>query len=315
MKQQQFETEHAPLWQALSDIARRKERAPELPRLYRRLCLSLALAEQRGYSPALCDYLRDLVSACHQRLYGGAAERPRTLLRWLAHDFPRQVRAEWRWLLLAALALWGVALAVGLLVWYRPYWAYSFISPQQLDGYRRMYQPGQLRIGRGSQGDIEMFGTYIWNNVSICFRSFAGGIAGGLPALFSLTFNGIHMGLIASWLSRDPATRNTFWSFVVTHASFEITGLMLSGQAGLRLGWALIHPGRLTRQHALRTAAIAMFPVLVGAALLTVLAAFFEAFWSANPGVPDGVKYAVGGACWLLVIGFFTFAGRGRNRP
>lgn len=313
MKQQQFETQHAALWQAMTEIVARKERAPELPQLYRRLCLSLALAEQRGYSPALCDYLRNLVSAGHQRLYGAAAERPRTLLRWLAHDFPRQVRAEWRWLLLAALALWGVALAVGLLVWYRPYWAYSIAAPQQLDNYRRMYQPGQLRIGRGSEGDIQMFGYYIWNNVSINFRTFAGGVAGGVPALLSLAFNGLHTGLVASWLSRDPDTRNTFWSFVVTHASFEVTGLMLSGQAGMRLGWALIHPGRLSRQHALQQTATAMFPVLVGAALLTVLAAFFEAFWSANPDLPDAVKYAVGGACWLLVIAFFTFAGRGRR--
>jgi uncharacterized membrane protein SpoIIM required for sporulation len=166
-------------------------------------------------------------------------------------------------------------------------------------------------MGRGgSEGDVMMFGVYIWNNVSIGFRTFAGGIFGGLPALFSLAFNGIHLGIAGSWLSRDSATVTNFWSFVVTHSSFEITGLVLSGMAGMRLGLALLAPGRLTRRHALLAASHAMFPVIVGAALLTVLAAFVEAFWSASTSVPPAVKYAVGAACWSAVAAFFALAGR-----
>ena len=53
-----------------------------------------------------------------------------------------------------------------------------------------------------------------------------------------------------------------------------------------------------------------MFPVIVGAALMTVLAAFFEAFWSASTIIPVAVKYGVGTCCWLLVIAFFVFSGR-----
>jgi uncharacterized membrane protein SpoIIM required for sporulation len=282
--------------------------------LYRRLCQSLALANQRGYSPLLIEHLQRMVGDCHKRLYGVAVERPLTLRRWLLHDLPQLVRAEWRLMLFAIVAFWGVALAVGLLVWIKTYWAYSFKSSQELDSYRRMYQPGQAHVGRNGGGDILMFGFYIWNNVSICFRTFAGGIFGGIPAIFSIVFNGIHGGIIASWLSKDPATSSTFWPFVITHSSFEITGLLLSGVAGMRLGLALIHPGRLSRRHALLVTSRRMFPVIVGAALLTVLAAFFEAFWSASTAVPVQLKYGVGAVCWLLVIGFFAFAGRA-ERP
>ena len=177
-----------------------------------------------------------------------------------------------------------------------------------------MYQPGQMHIGRGGdEGDMLMFGFYIWNNVSIGFRTFAGGIFAGIPALLSMTFNGIQMGVVASWLSKDPGTREMFWSFVITHSSFELTGLILSSVAGMRLGWSLIHPGRLSRRHSLFIASQQMFPVIVGAALLTVLAAFVEAFWSGSATVPVNVKYAVGSACWFVVIVFFAFAGRGRN--
>jgi uncharacterized membrane protein SpoIIM required for sporulation len=314
MKQKQFEAQHAQLWLNVEAVLQGKSKQTEaFPTLYRRLCQSLALSAQRGYSPALTDYLQKLALDCHARLYGLAVERPATLRQWLNREFPQRVRQEWRLLLMATIAFWGVALAVGLLIWYQPHWAYSFMPPEQLAKMQRMYQPGQIRAGRGGEGDMMMFGFYIWNNVSIGFRTFAGGIFGGIPALLSLAFNGINLGVVGSWLSKDAGTRETFWSFVVTHSSFEITGLMLSGVAGMRLGLSLIHPGRLSRRHALLAASQRMFPVIVGAALMTVLAAFFEGFWSASAEVPVDVKYIVGGICWTLVIVYFAFAGRSKH--
>ena len=313
MKQHQFEVDNAPLWQeiaAILDGSEQDRRA--LPVLYRRLCQCLALCRQRGYSPAIADYLQKMVSDCHRQLYGAAVKRPNTLLRWMLVDFPCRVREEWALLLVAVLAVFGVGLAIGLLVWFNPQLAYSFMSPDDLASARQMYQPSSVKIGRGgSAGDMQMFGLYIWNNISIGFRSFAAGIFGGIPALLSLAFNGMHVGVIGAWLSKDPATRTTFWSFVITHSSFEITGLVLSGMAGMKMGLALIHPGRLSRGHAVHAASEKMFPVIVGAALMIFLAAFFEAFWSASSAIPVSVKYGVGALCWTLVIVFFAFAGRG----
>lgn len=315
MKQQQFEAANAALWQeiaAILDGSQPDRRA--LPALYRRLCQCLALCRQRGYSPAVADYLQKMVGDCHRLLYGSAVQRPNTLLRWMLVDFPCRVRAEWRLLIVAVLAVFGVGLGIGLMVWNDPQLAYSFMSADELSSVRKMYQPSAIKLGRGgSEGDVQMFGHYIWNNISIGFRTFAAGVFGGIPALLSLAFNGMHVGVIGAWLSKDVATRHTFWSFVITHASFEFAGLILSGMSGMKLGLALIHPGRLSRGHALHAASEKMFPVIVGAALLTFLAAFFEAFWSASVAIPAQVKYAVGGVCWALVIGFFVFAGRGKQ--
>jgi uncharacterized membrane protein SpoIIM required for sporulation len=311
MKQQQFEAQHAALWDEIALILDGAGSAPHaLPGLYRRLCTTLALAGQRGYSPALTAYLQKMVGDCHRRLYGARAARQGTLLRWLAWDLPRQVRAEWRLMLLAFVAFFGVAIAVGLLIWYEPHRAYSFASPAELDNYRKMYHPAAAKVGRGGdQGDVLMFGFYIWNNVSIGFRTFAGGIFGGIPALLSLGSNGMHAGVIAAWLSRDSATAVRFWSFVVTHSSFEVAGLLLSGVSGMRLGLTLLHPGRLGRRDALQAASVTLFPMILGGAVLTVVAAFFEGFWSASGFSPE-VKYTVGAVCWTAVISYFLLAGR-----
>lgn len=314
MKQRQFETAHAKLWSDVEAVLSDKSNRPgRLPALHRRLCHSLALAKQRGYSPALTDYLHSLVLQSHSRLYGAAAERPLLLRQWLLRDLPRGVRAEWRLALLAIAAFWGAALVTGLLTWHEPQWAYSLMSPLELRKMQAMYSSPELANGRGDSGDLRMFGFYIWNNVSIDFRTFASGLVGGVPALLSLLLNGMHIGVVASWLSRDDVTRDAFWSFVITHSSFEVAGLLLAAIAGMRLGFTLIHPGRLPRREALRTAAARVFPILIGATLLTVIAAFFEGFWSASGSIPASVKYGFGALCWIAVAAYFLFVGRTRR--
>jgi hypothetical protein len=77
---------------------------------------------------------------------------------------------------------------------------------------------------------------------------------------------------------------------------------------------ALIAPGAYTRAEALKENARAAVRLLAGAALLTFLAAFIEAFWSPLRGLPVEVKYAFGILMWLLVAAYFAFAGRAPRR-
>ncbi|WP_374353492.1 stage II sporulation protein M [Chitinimonas sp.] len=312
MKQAQFEPQHQALWQQVATLLAAGGNDPALPGLYRQLCQHLALARQRGYSPQLTDYLHDLSLAAHRQLYGTPLERPMTLRHWLLVQLPQRVREEWRLLLLVCLLFWGLSLLVGWLVWKHPHWALSWSSWKELSEFERMYSDSAHKLGRDDNGasDVAMFGFYIWNNVSIDFRTFAGGLLGGIPTVIALFFNAVHFSVVAAWLSHNPQTAGNFWSFVITHSSFEITGLLLSAMAGLRLGITVLRPGRYSRRHALVLASRRVFPILVGAAMLTALAAFFEGFWSASPAISHSTKYIVGAICWTSVIGFFAFAGR-----
>ncbi len=49
--------------------------------------------------------------------------------------------------------------------------------------------------------------------------------------------------------------------------------------------------------------------VVAGASVMLVMAAAIEAFWSAS-SAPREVKLAVGGALFLLVLGYILLAGR-----
>jgi len=317
MRQRLFEARHAKMWQEAEEFAQGLPIGDprRLPRLHRALCHSLSVARQRGYSPSLCERLHALSTFTHRALYASSAERPAIFRHWVAVGFPRLVRSQWRVVALAMATFWGTAIALGILVWLHPDQAAAWMDPTQIESMRHMYSPDRIRIGRGgSGGDLAMYGFYIWNNISICFRTFAGGILGGVPALLSLCLNGVNLGVVGSVLSQDAGTRTTFWSFVITHSSFEITGLVLAGASGLKLGYSLLAPGRLSRLRSLSETGRQILPMLVGAAVLTFVAAFFEGFWSAQPSVPVAAKFAVGAVCWASVAAYLLFAGRRRGR-
>jgi uncharacterized membrane protein SpoIIM required for sporulation len=124
-----------------------------------------------------------------------------------------------------------------------------------------------------------------------------------------LILNGVFSGALAGHLTRLDFG-STFWPFVSGHAPYELTALAVSGAAGLLLGKALIAPGPRTRLAALRLNARDAVVLAGGAALMDVLAASIEAFWSAG-GAPAGVKYAVGALGWVLVGLYLGLAGRG----
>jgi peptidoglycan/LPS O-acetylase OafA/YrhL len=52
-----------------------------------------------------------------------------------------------------------------------------------------------------------------------------------------------------------------------------------------------------------------------GVIVLLLLAAFVEAYWSSMTFADPTVKYAVGAALWLLVLGYLLLAGRGSHAP
>ena len=51
---------------------------------------------------------------------------------------------------------------------------------------------------------------------------------------------------------------------------------------------------------------------MYGAAILFLIAAFVEAFWSPHTAIPFAAKIAVGVAGWILLASYFAFGGRAR---
>ncbi len=85
--------------------------------------------------------------------------------------------------------------------------------------------------------------------------------------------------------------------------------IIISAVAGMRLGLAVLHPGRHTRRGSLAIAGKKAVVLLYGAAGMIFIAAFFEGFVSAG-SLPVNMKYTLGLAFWAMFAIYFLFCGR-----
>ena len=325
MRQEQFVTRYQHEWQQFEDwLQRRGDSArkvrgsldPDLPgdetipERYRRLCQHLALARRRGYSPQLVERLQQLMQRGHNLLYRTPPPRWQRAVEFLIADFPQLVRSQaaamWVACALFVLPLVGIF----VLLQYQPELIHLLLDPRQIAQMEKMYDPAADRLGRDSGTDWAMFGHYIMNNISIGLRTFASGLLAGIGTVLVLLFNGITIGAVAGHLQQvgfgDP-----FWRFVVGHAPFELTAIVIAGGAGLQLGLKLLAPGRKRRIDALVEGGIIGARLCLGVAFMLLVAAFIEAFWSSTAAVPAWGKYSVSAVLWVLVLLWLGRGGRG----
>lgn len=329
MRQEAFESRHAPMWNtfemwidALSTprFAQRSKAesletiSKNFPAVYRQVCHHLALARTRRYSIGLQQRLNQLALDGHQHLYRTRTPFFTSIAVFLARDFPAAFRKQWRFMLTSTLLFYLPALAMALAVVLQPEIIFSLIDPGSVSRMEEMYDPANDVLGRerGSDSDFQMFGYYIYNNISIGFRTFAGGLLFGLGSLFFLIFNGLYFGAVSSHLTVAGFTE-TFWPFVSGHSSFELTAITIFGGVGLMIGYGALAPGRMTRWQAIRSRAMSGLPLVYGGTLMLVAAAFVEAFWSSTVWPPLSFKYSVGAFLWLVHGLYFFLMGRNES--
>ncbi len=328
MNPAQFEATYGPQWDELDALltatarprrwfSRASQQAPapdaeRLAALYRAICEHLALAQARAYPVHLAERLEDLAQRAHRLIYRQHELGWQRLQRFFVAEVPAALRAQRRYVWLAALLFYGPALLMGLATWADPSQVLTLMDASNASNFEQMYkrEPDQA-IGhhRGADTDWRMFGFYIRHNIGIGFQCFAGGLLAGVGTVFYLVFNALQIGGVAGFLT----TRGhgpVFWSFVASHSPFELSAIVISGAAGLMLGHALLAPGRWRRTQALARAGQASVPLVGAAIVLFLVAAALEAFWSSSPWVPPAAKYATSAVGWVLVWAYTRLRAR-----
>lgn len=287
----------------------------DYPAHYRRLCNQLALAKTRDFSQSVVEQLNHLVVEGHHYLYKRKGLGIGKVYDFFAYQFPIAVRREKVAMLWALASFVLPALFIFILIQFFPNAAYSFLDESTLSKMEEMYTPDdndRLGLSRDASSDVLMFGVYIWNNIGIALRSFGSGLIFGIGSMMISIFNGVYLGVIFSHLQNAGFATQTLYPFVITHGAFELTAIVISCGAGLRLGLSLLLPGRYTRGESIARTSQSLIPIVIGFVVMLVIAAFIEAFWSAI-NMPIVIKYTVGSICWIFVIWYFLQAGRSRE--
>jgi len=317
LNREEFEKRNSAHWREYQDMVESLERGhtPEnlqrMPGLFRQVCADLSLSENRSYGLKLSERLNDLVIRGYGYIYRGVGSGVHTALRFFLVGFPNAVRRDAKIFWLCMAMFWvpfGGFLAAAS---FAPEWVEAMLGPEGMASLEEGYAEGtDIRDHRGKfDSDFLMFAHYIWNNISIDFRTFVGGAFFCLGTIFFLVFNGLHLGAATGYVHMALSKEN-FYGFVATHSSWELLGMIISGMAGMLIGLALLKPGRRTRIGALAVAGKKSITLLIGAATMTFIAAFFEGFVSVSALTPN-TKYTIGIAFWILLGLYFAFCGRG----
>lgn len=325
MKKSTFEETNEARWaevDALLKAMKTKSAGTEssrLPSLFRQVCSDLSLAQHRMYGRRLCDRLNNLVVSCYHQLHRGAAISSEGIVGFVTQKFPQAIRREWKLFTLALALFWIPFGAMIAAAYFAPQWIFSMLGPDELSMLDQMYGEGSKPLDHFSKeyGDagahFMMFSFYVQHNIGIGLKMFGMGILFTIGSVYELVWEGLQLGAMFGYIHYTGHGEN-IWRFAIGHSSFELTGLIICGTAGMRLGLGAMFPGRLTRGQAIAASGQRALPLLLGGAGMVFLAAIVEGFWSSQGTLTDEIRYIFGGSMWCLWALYFIFAGRSQER-
>lgn len=301
-------------WDELDELVRRAHGRPErlaaddvrrLGGLYRAAAADLAYARRRFSGDPVRDRLEDLVGRARFLVYDTPSSRG-SVVAFLGTGYWRQVAARPRPLLLAALLLFGPGLLTG---------AWAATSPDTAQGlvpaeYRTVTEPRESTDLGLSPSQNAAFSTAIFtNNIQVTLVALAGGITAGLLTAGVTVYNGILLGGVMG-LGVSAGNARPLAELVVPHGVLELSCIVVASAAGLRLGGALVEPGRRRRGDALVEEGRRTIEIVLGTAPWLVLAGLIEGFYTpAGFGLPAALAVGLGtGALYWALLAW-------RGRP
>ncbi len=287
-------------------------KAPSVARfsvLYRAACADLALADSYQLPVGTVDYLHQLVGRAHNQLYRSRSFNVSSWARQLLVDVPQRLFND-NCLRLATCIFFGVFLLAAGLAYFTPGFAETIITKDMMTQMEEMYAD-PISSRDPSFGGF-MAGFYQSHNTTIGLRCFAFGLLFGIGGLFETVFNAAFLGAVFGHMATVPQSDN-FFHFVTAHGPFELTAIVLSAAAGMRLGFSLVDTHGLTRMASLRGAAGEAMPTMGAAMVMFLAAALIEGFLSPS-AAPYWTKATVAVVSAGMLMFYFVILGYPRDR-
>jgi uncharacterized membrane protein SpoIIM required for sporulation len=274
--------------------------------LYRGAAADLALARQRFPSDPVRAKLERLVPKAGLLVYEGTSRRS-SLVTFFRTTYWQTV-AERPWLLAAAwILLMGPAILGAFWAIENPDGASAFI-PGEFSAATDPPSDAGTTAAQEAAFSVELF----THNIQVTFLGFALGITLGIGTGALLIFNGLLLGAVAGG-AIEAGNGQSFAEFVIPHGPIELSCIVVTAAAGMRMGWALVEPGRGERRAALAAEAKTAVLVVLGTMPWLVAAGLLEAFVRSQ-GLPGPVLILAGVGTFAAYWGLVATRGRASNR-
>ncbi len=315
MPPDRFINQRKNAWQRLEELLKlldhaslrrlHREEVRELGRIYRRTASDLAIARAESRDPRLVNYLNSLVIRAHGRIYRADAQGSRKILNYFTRELPQTFRRTWRYTLVSFLVFMLFAVFSFVTTRYDP----EFSELVGVDAaFREVVIETKThwweQLNESNQQGASLIMT---NNIRVTIYTFAFGATFGVGTLFLLALNGANIASVLA-LTYRAGFGNDLVTFMVGHGVIELTCIFIAGGAGLMVGTALLMPGNLTRADALKTRGMEAVRLMLGVALLLVIAGIIEGFISPAP-IDPRIKYSIAALTGVALYSYLLFVG------
>jgi uncharacterized membrane protein SpoIIM required for sporulation len=316
MAHDRFIEKHKTAWQRLEDLLKlldgsslrklHREEVRELGKIYRRTSSDLAVARAESRDPRLINYLNSLVIRAHGRIYQADAQGGSRITSFFAQDFPQTFRRTWRYTAVAfsVFALFSVIGFFGTK--YDPEFSELVGVPPS---FREVYIETKTHWWEDLNEANQVGASAIFtNNIQVTIYTFAFGGVFGVGTLFYLAYNGATIAAVLA-LTYRAGFGNDLLTFMIGHGVIELSCIFIAGGAGLLIGSAMVMPGNLSHADALKSRGKDAVRLMMGVAVLLVVAGIIEGFISPAPISPK-IKFSIGALTGLALYSYLLLAGR-----
>jgi uncharacterized membrane protein SpoIIM required for sporulation len=258
---------------------------------YRQVLHDHALVASRFPRTGAAVRLQRLALQGTHWLHRDARDRMPGPVEFFATRFPRAFRAHLPHVV-AAVALFFTAIVFSSsLAIVEPGLGTALLGPDAVEGLRRgrLWTESLVTVVPPAVSSSAI----ATNNMSVALTGWAGGALLGLGSLYVILLNGFMLGgILATTVHYGMA--GELLEFISAHGPLELTLILVSAAGGLALGQALVAAEDEPRGIVVARASREALVLLVGCLPWFVLLAAVEAVISPAPGVPAGVKVALG---------------------
>ncbi len=325
---QKFIQHQRPAWAELEAMLNRLEADPDQPlsldrlqrfhQLYERTAADLARITTYSSEPETRRFLENLVARAYGEIHETREKQRRFYpLKWFFQTWPRTFRRHIRaFYLSVAITLAGCAFG-GLAIAFDPESKPVLMPFSHLlgDPAKRVAEEESATEDRLHGRKASFAAELMTHNTQVSIFTLALGMTWGIGTMIMLFYNGVILGAVAVDYIRAGETKFLL-GWLMPHGVIEIPAILIAGQAGLLLAYALIgHGKRNSLRSRLRNLSGDIMTLIFGVGLMLVWAGFIESFLSQyhEPVIPYSAKIAFGAV--ELILLFLFLAKSGAKKP
>jgi uncharacterized membrane protein SpoIIM required for sporulation len=298
---------HRGAWQRLEELTRRRPRtgaeADELVDLYQEVATHLSVIRSSAPDPQVIGHLSSLLARARTRASGSQTAGWSGVADFFLRRFPAALYRTRAWWLTTMLTSYAVTAAM---IWW-------LLQHAQVES--ALLDPKQVRelvdndfAGYYQQSAASHFAAKVWtNNAWVAAICVAVGIF-GIPVIYLLFQNVANLALIGSIMIRHDRA-GLFFGLILPHGLLELTAVFVAAGTGLRLFWAWVAPGDLTRSQSIAHEGRSAGGIVMGLAVVLLVSGIIEAFVTPSP-LPTWARVGIGVAAEIAFLVYVFVPGR-----